>query len=493
MAAEADANFDHQRLLVGAILVLLLVRAFVAANIGLSDDEAYYRLWALAPALSYLDHPPMVGWLIALGRGITGDTEFGVRLPALIAFMIGSIAIWRACHLLFGAEVAATAVLLTLAMPLLGAGGIIITPDGPSVLFWGLAFWALAELQHSRRPHWWLAVGLFAGLGLISKYTNLFLGAGIVIWLLAVPGERRWLASWQLWAGGVVALLCTVPVVYWNAVNGWVSFSKQFGRAARGHELTAAYVLEMVGGFVGLASPIIAGLAAIGFYQLVRRALARRASADVLLVSMILPSLAYFLVHALHARVQANWLAPLYPMLAICAAVVLHGFVPSTRRLLAGPAAGLGLLMTGLLYLHALQPIDGGLARKDPTDQLRGWQDFGHDVDAMRVAHGAQWVATSSYATTAQLAFALKTTAPVFQLNDRIRYRHLPSPPLSLSAAPAIYVELERRQAPELLARKYRSVQRLGTLVRRDHGETLASYATYLVADPIGDVFSPPG
>lgn len=170
-----------------------------------------------------------------------GDTAFGVRAPQLAAFAIGTAALWRASVLLFGAEVAITAVVFTLAMPLLGAGGIIITPDGPTVLFWGLALWALAELMRSQNANWWLAVGLFAGLGLLSKYTNLFLGAGIVAWLLAVPEARRWFASWQLWAGGAVAALCAVPVVIWNAEHGWASFAKQFGRVARGNELTVRY------------------------------------------------------------------------------------------------------------------------------------------------------------------------------------------------------------------------------------------------------------
>jgi len=51
-----------------ASVLLALLRGVVAASVDLSDDEAYYRLWALAPALSYLDHPPMVAWLIAAGR-----------------------------------------------------------------------------------------------------------------------------------------------------------------------------------------------------------------------------------------------------------------------------------------------------------------------------------------------------------------------------------------------------------------------------------------
>ena len=58
-----------------AIVAMAGVHALVAALMPLSEDEAYYRLWGLAPALSYLDHPPMVGWMIAAGRAVQATTR----------------------------------------------------------------------------------------------------------------------------------------------------------------------------------------------------------------------------------------------------------------------------------------------------------------------------------------------------------------------------------------------------------------------------------
>ncbi|MGH7855530.1 MAG: glycosyltransferase family 39 protein, partial [Candidatus Binatia bacterium] len=36
---------------------------------------------------SYLDHPPMVAWLIWLSTSLFGNSEFSVRLPASIAWI----------------------------------------------------------------------------------------------------------------------------------------------------------------------------------------------------------------------------------------------------------------------------------------------------------------------------------------------------------------------------------------------------------------------
>src|SRR5688572_1936700 len=193
--------------LLAAILALGLVRVWLAASLGLTEDEAYYRLWALAPARSYLDHPPMTGWMIAFGRWVAGDTPLGIRLPAILVSLGGPLVLWRTASILLGPIVARRATWIALAMPLLAVGGVIITPDTPSVLFWGLAGWALAELYSSRNANWWLVVGLTAGLGLLSKYSNLFVGASILLWLAWSPGNRVWLRRWQLWAGGVLACL----------------------------------------------------------------------------------------------------------------------------------------------------------------------------------------------------------------------------------------------------------------------------------------------
>jgi 4-amino-4-deoxy-L-arabinose transferase-like glycosyltransferase len=468
------------------------VRLCVAGYSPLTDDEAYYRLWALAPALSYLDHPPMAGWMIAAGRWIAGDNALGVRLAAPLVSLLGPFVLWRTAAILFDRNIAQWATWVSLAMPLLAVGGVIITPDTPSVLFWGFAVWAVAELHRSQNAHWWLAVGLFAGLGLLSKYTNLFVGAGIALWIALLPANWRWLRSWQLWAGGALAFALTLPVIVWNHEHGWASFDKQFGRVARGKDATLSYLLDLAGAYLGLASPLIAILAAWGVWIVFRKAMTERDQARVMLAVTIAPLVAYVLLHGVHARVQPNWVAPLYPVLAICAAIALAGIAdPRVVARVGAAALAVGFLFWGLLYVHVLRPIVPGGVLADPTAQMRGWAQFAAEIDRLRATSGARWIATSSYATTGQLAFGLKSAAPVVQLNERMRYAHLPPVDDALLASPAIYVELVRRQQPSMLTERFGSVTPLGDLVRTDGGVPIATYAVYRLADPIGTVLGP--
>lgn len=474
-------------LLIAVIGILSLVRAAIAGGTGLVDDEAYYRLWSLAPALSYLDHPPMVAYFIAAGRWLMGDNPLGIRLGAGTAAIITLAAVWRTALLLFSAATAERTLWLMLAMPLLAVGGIIITPDVPSVLFTTLALWTLAELAHSANPNWWLATGLFCGLGLLSKYTNLFAGVTIVLWLIAVPENRKWFRSPQLWIGGLIAALLTAPVVMWNAGHGWASFGKQFGRVGRGNDFGLGYVAEMVGALFVLANPVIFVLAVIGSIEALRRVRNSRDSAATLLIASVVPMAGYFIVHALHDRVQGNWLGPVYPSLAMLAAIGLATIIdPGRQRRLFAAALATGAVMIAGIYLHTLSPIAGKALANDPTSQMRGWKDFAAAVEDARRKSGAAYIATSSFATTGQLAYAMKETGvPVIQINERLRYVHLPEPDAALLQKPALYVELQRRERPELVASLFRSVRPLQSLTRGPSQAPYASYATALLNDPV--------
>jgi len=78
-----------------ALLIVALMTAFriaVASHIPLTEDEAYYWAWSLHPALGYVDHPPMVAWLIALTAPL-GRSELAIRFPFILCEAFAAIAL----------------------------------------------------------------------------------------------------------------------------------------------------------------------------------------------------------------------------------------------------------------------------------------------------------------------------------------------------------------------------------------------------------------
>jgi hypothetical protein len=332
---------------------------------------------------------------------------------------------------------------------------------------------------------WWLVVGVAAGLGLFSKYSVLFLGLGIVLWLAAIPANRRWFASWQLWVGGALALALFAPVVLWNADHGWISFQKQFGRTVP-HGFRPEKLAEMLGVQWLLLGLPLAPLAVLGTVRAARRF--RDDPAAGLILATSAPFVLYLLFHSLHGGVEGNWPAPRYAGCAWAAARVVSGdggasrFVEGARRVVVP----LGFALCGLLYLHAVHPLVVLPPERDPTAQMRGWDDFAAKVEAERQARGAGWIAVPSYTLTGQFTRRLGT-ARVIQLDERERYAHLAPPDPAMLAEPALFVTRARRDVAERYRDRFTGVEKLGTIDRTVEGKVVDTYDLWLFSGAKGD------
>ena len=488
-------------LALGGSLALLVLQVAAARRLELSFDEAYYALWARSLAYGYLDHPPMVAVLIRASTALFGGSALGVRalsllfvgsLPALVAFVA-----WRFFR---SAETAALAALMWIAMPLVMAGAIFATPDAPLVVFWTLGLAALAELWRSGKARWLLAIGLALGLMLESKFTAAFFAAGVALAFLTTPSMRRWLVSPASAGALAIAAAIFAPFVVWNAEHGWATFVKQLGRASpRG--LEPFYLLEFAGAQIGLMNPLVFAPFVAAVTAVSCRGPVKPGSADEgrrILVSTIAPAAIYFLLHALHDRVQGNWLAPLFP----AAAILAGDWVASARRAGAAGlrgavaraalgAAPLGLVVMSLAFAEAetgFLPLGAG----DPTARLEGFHDLARDLDARVRAESASYVLTQGYALTSLMRFYGDPSIAVVQPEQRIRWVFAPSPPESLFARPGLALAEAGRRYDLALKMRFRRVEPIGGLERRRAGQPIQTYELYRVAEAYAPVLDPP-
>ncbi|MEO5900219.1 MAG: glycosyltransferase family 39 protein, partial [Ilumatobacteraceae bacterium] len=91
---QADEAAMLSRWLLLAGLASLLLRLWIAVTFPISGDEAFFYWWGVYPDWGYSDHPPMVGWLIALMRATLGDSLWSIRLPAVLLPLGLGAALW---------------------------------------------------------------------------------------------------------------------------------------------------------------------------------------------------------------------------------------------------------------------------------------------------------------------------------------------------------------------------------------------------------------
>jgi hypothetical protein len=484
----------------GGALVLLALQAFAASRLELSFDEAYYTLWSRALAFGYLDHPPMVALIIRASTALFGASELGVRalslalvgaLPALIALIA-----WR---LFRSSEIAALAVLMWIAAPLVIAGGVFVTPDAPLVLFWTLALAALVELWRTGKPRWLIAMGAALGLMLMSKFTAAFFAAGAALAFVTTPSLRRWLSSPAPWAALAIAAAIFSPFVMWNAGHGWATFMKQGGRAAASG-FTSFFVVEFVVAQILLMNPLVfaplmAAVAGVSWRKPVAPGSADEARR--MLVSTIAPAATYFLMHALHDRVQGNWLAPLFPACALLAAdwvARARGATDRAKRAIAYAALWAAPLALAVMLIGFVQALTSvlPLGAADPTARLEGFRDLAGEVEARAKGAGAPYLLTQGYALTSLMTVYGDPSITVVQPDERIRWIFAPSPPETLFAAPGLAIAEAGRRFDLVLKMRFRDVEPAGAIERRREGRPVEAYELYRVADPFAPVLDPP-
>jgi hypothetical protein len=268
---------------------------------------------------------------------------------------------------------------------------------------------------------WWVLTGVATGLAMVSKYTAVLVPAGVAATCLAVPKLRPVLRHPGAYVATLCAALVFAPVVAWNARHGWISFAFQLQHGLGGRNGSViGRELELLGGQLGLVTPILFALMVAAVVAALRRSSSPRRA---LLAGVAVSIWAFFALSALRHPVAANW-----PALAILpAAVVLGtdtGWVGRTKWLPVGELLAGAVVL--VVYSHAVHPWLPIPAPRDPIAQAYGWEQLAAavELEASRdSAHGDAaagerriWIAADRYQEAAELMFHLPAHPPVLAL-----------------------------------------------------------------------------
>jgi 4-amino-4-deoxy-L-arabinose transferase-like glycosyltransferase len=364
-APGPQVSLDAHWVRLGYVVIALMLVArwayLAGGSIELSEDEAYQWMWSKHLALSYYSKPPLIAYTQFLGTSLWGDTAFGVRFFSPLIAAALSVMLLR----FFAREVNARAgfflLLIVSTTPLMAVGGLLMTVDPLSVLFWTaamLAGWKASQDRGTARD--WLWVGLWMGLGFLSKYTALFQWLCWAVFFALWRPARQHLRRPGPYLAILVNLLCAVPVLIWNAQHGWITVRHVAGNADvnKSWQPTLRYLGDFLGGELGLLNPVyfIATVwAAVAFW---RRG--RHNPRLVYFFSMGAPLFLAYLAHAMRARVLLNWIAPsVLPLFCLMVIYWDTRWRLGTARLKPWLVAGLILGGATVGFLHKTE-IWGG-------------------------------------------------------------------------------------------------------------------------------------
>jgi len=307
------------------LVVLLLALANFLLHLYFNDrygyfrDELNYMACGDHLAWGYVDHPPLIPFLIRLSRLLLGDSLRSIRfIPALASslLIVQTAAIARE---LGGRRYALllSAICALIAPQYLSNGSLLGTNCLEPNLWMGCAYFAILAIQRND-PRYWLWFGVVAGIGLEEKYSIALFGLGLVVGLLLTEQRRVFLNKW-IWLGGFAALLIFLPNVLWNIKYDWPFLQLIRAIRAEGRDVVLGpfpYFFQQT----LLVNPLTAPIWLVGFFALLfsMRLKPYRALGWCYVVCYT----AFFVLHG-----KNYYLAPVYPMLLASGAVVVESAI----------------------------------------------------------------------------------------------------------------------------------------------------------------------
>ncbi|MBP1696397.1 MAG: glycosyltransferase [Deltaproteobacteria bacterium] len=392
--ARTTATIRWRVFAIGVVLYSLVLRLAFMGVINLSPQEAYYWSYAQHLDIGYLDHPPMVAWLIWLGTHLLGNREIGVRLPAFLSWLISSFFMYKLGRNLFGKTAGFASLLFIAALPMYCYFAFSITPDAPLCAAWAGCLYFLERALVNRQSKAWVGVGVCLGLGMLSKYTIALLVPAIGLFILLDKESRRWLRRPEPYLALVLALLLFSPVILWNATNDWASFVFQGARRWSGRPEISLHLL--IGSVFVILTPV-GVLGAIG--ALIPRGLKtsffRRETGPnrqwLFSILLTVIPVSVFILHSLRNASKLTWTAPIWlallPLMGFnLFAEAGHSIAHRMEQFCAKawrPTMVLLLLFYGggLYYLYA------GLPGLPPIKAMKlpvAWREMGKEVETLR-------------------------------------------------------------------------------------------------------------
>lgn len=374
------------------------MRVVLAASVPLLDGETYYWVWSKALALSYLDHPPFLAYLIRLTT-LFGDDRLLVRLGPMLGGAVIPLALFTFGREMFNVRAGLIAAGVYQLVPVLTGSGLFATPDTPLLLWWSVALVCVRRALWDE-PRWWIATGAAIGLGMLSKMTMIALPLGILGFVLT----RRRDALRHPWpyAGTALSVALFLPVVIWNATHQWANI--RYVLHERPHQLPPglAGVLSMLSEQV----PFTFVMFPVLLWMLVPAVRDRHDDRLAFMLWMVVPTLTLMVaVTVIGGSAHGYWAGPAYLGLA----VLLGAYWPGRPAAIAMGVNAVLMAYAVLLPIIPWLPAPPGVA-----ESVAGWPEAAERAEALAAGLPQPAIfVVDHFEGAAQLAYHTRRQRPV--------------------------------------------------------------------------------
>jgi 4-amino-4-deoxy-L-arabinose transferase-like glycosyltransferase len=391
----------------------------VAPFFGLGVDEAHYVLYAKYLDLSYVDHPPLVGWVHVPFFYLLGTNEFLARLPAILIFAVTSY-----CAYLFVLKVTRSiqlslwAVLALNCSFMLNALGLMLLPDSLLLLFVFLLIFTAEKITRENKPLDFILLGILLGLMGLTKYTSILLVPPLIIFFVL---KKRYdiIFSRYMFLAAFIALILITPVIYWNVTHDFISFRYQGSHVFGSLATSFSRFFESLAAQFGAYNPLLFIIAFYGFFQVLR-------TRDNYLRLAVLfggTILLFFLLTSFYERTLPHWPAVFYLLFIPVGTYNLVTAREKWKKYFLNFSIGLSFILTLFVYAELAGKYFTFPDYKSPFRDIYGFPEITKQADELiknNLSAAPKAIAVTNWTMGSRMMYySLSYKTEVFVIDNR--------------------------------------------------------------------------
>ena len=353
-----------------------MIRVVFISNTLLVDDEAYYAMYARHLSWGYIDHGPVVAFIIWFFT-LVHESSFTVRIGSVFLMTLTSFIVFYYGKYLVTFKTALAMSVLVSANLLFHTNSIIITPDAPLAFFTinAIIFYYLAYFKNEKFIY---IGGIMIGLAVLSKVSALFPAIGIFLFPFLAKDMRHWIRNIHFYGSFILSFIIFLPFVIWNLQNEFAFVKYQGSHILEGGGLSD--FIELWLGVALLIGPLYFFHSTIKPFLHISNWKNITHEKKYFTLVTIFP-LIYFITQSAFSRLELNWVAPIFSGGLFLVGLELN----SQKKISRGFKFQIGysLLLIGLIMIQTFYPILPLKGKSDPTNRYYMYSNLINDTKKM--------------------------------------------------------------------------------------------------------------
>jgi len=375
--------YSLKNFLIIAILIQLFRFVTLYFQLQTSDlyvDEVYYWGWAQHFELGYYSKPPVLSWLIMITTAIFGESEWAVKIGAMLVYPLTATLIYLITDTLFkNKQIAFYTALAFFTIPAVSLSSMIISTDVVLLFFWSLSLYLFIQALEKEKLLYWILLGFSAGLGMLSKYNMAFFLISALLVMVLHTEYRKHFRNKNFYIALLLSFMVFSLNLYWQFQNDFISFVHTKEISSIESELFHVdKFLEFISSQFAIMGPIFFGFLLFLLFKV--KTLFQNISTKILYL-FVIPYFLFISTLSLLSHAYGNWSAPIY----IAGIILVVSYMVQNKHMrLLKISIGFNILLALLFYFF--QPIVSTLnldipSKIDPYKRVMGWQQVANEVD----------------------------------------------------------------------------------------------------------------